>query len=72
MTEKSTNNFIHSTMYVIGSQVYEDEEIMEEYDEYAPESVYDSHPDEYIYEDPMDLISIAFLNAMDVNNITVS
>ena len=71
MTEESTNNFIHSTMYVIGSQVYEDEEIME-CEEYASDSVYDSHPDEYIYEDPMDLLSIAFLNAMNVKTIIVS
>ena len=58
-------------MYVIGSQVYEDEEIME-CEEYASDSVYDSHPDEYIYEDPMDLFSIAFLNAMNVRTIIVS
>ena len=35
-------------MYIIGSQVYEDEEIMMNY---QFNSIYDQNPDEYIVED---------------------
>uniref|UniRef100_A0A6C0CGV2 Uncharacterized protein n=1 Tax=viral metagenome TaxID=1070528 RepID=A0A6C0CGV2_9ZZZZ len=71
MTELNTNDFIHSQMYIIGSQVYEDEEIID-CDGYASQSIYDSHPDEYIFEDPMDLLSITFQNKMNVRTIIVS
>lgn len=65
MTEISMNNFIHSQMYIIGSQVYEDEEIID-CSGYASQSVYDSHPEEYIYEDEIDLFSNTFYDKMIV------
>jgi hypothetical protein len=51
-------------MYIIGSQVYEDEEIMMNY---QYNSIYDQNPDEYIvedtdcmYEDDGEFVSLSF------------
>ncbi len=51
-------------MYIIGSQVYEDEEIMMNY---QYNSIYDQNPDEYIvedtdcmYEDGDEFVSLSF------------
>ena len=51
-------------MYIIGSQVYEDEEIMMNY---QYNSIYDQNPDEYIvedtdcmYEDGNEFVSLSF------------
>ena len=71
MITNNSNNFIHSTMYVIGSQVYEDEEIMD-CDEFNSQSIYESTPDDYIYEDEMDLLSIAYQDMMSVSNVVVA
>jgi len=65
MMKKYINNFIHSQMYIIGSQVYEDEEIID-CDGNASQSIYDSNPDEYIYEDEIDLLSNALYDKIIV------
>jgi hypothetical protein len=63
-------------MYIIGGEVYEDEEIMSP-NRYL--SVYEEDPDEYIDEsddmdvmDEMDEMSILFLEKMNVKTIIVS
>jgi len=58
-------------MYVRGGELYEDEEI-HGYDYYVSNSVYESNPDDYIYEDEMDLLSIAYQDQMRVSSITIT
>jgi hypothetical protein len=64
------NNALLS-MYVRGGELYEDEEIHGD-DFYVSNSVYESNPDEYIYEDDMDLLSIAYQDKMRVSSIIIS
>jgi hypothetical protein len=68
MTKQILCNFIHSAMYVIGSQVYEDEEINDSDEYYVSSSVYETHADEYIYEDDIDLLSMAYYDKMNVSS----
>ena len=73
MTDYDINTNIQLSMYIIGGEIYEDEEIdgSDEYDYNVSNSVYESNPDEYIYEDDMDLLSIAYQDKMRVTSITI-
>lgn len=56
-------------MYIRGGEVYEDEEIYD-INEYENDNDYLEKDDYYLSDD--DIISIVFLDRMNINNITLS
>ncbi len=57
-------------MFIIGGEVYEDEEVMEltSYEN----SIYERDPEEYIYEDEYDELAIRLENRLQLKNVVVS
>jgi hypothetical protein len=57
-------------MYIIGGEIYEDEEITG-FDPYHP-SIYEQTPDDYIYEDEYDNLSFALQDKLRLQSVIVS
>lgn len=57
-------------MYIIGGELYEDEEIIG-FDPYYA-SIYEQTPDDYIYEDEYDTLSFALQDKLRVMTVIVS
>lgn len=56
-------------MYIIGGEIYEDEEIIG-FDPYYT-SIYEQNPDDYIYEDEYDDLSFALQEKMQMRSVIV-
>ena len=63
-------NYYAHKMYIIGGEIYEDEEITG-FDPYYP-SIYEQTPDDYIYEDEYDNLSFALQDKMRLMSVIVS
>lgn len=57
-------------MYIIGGEVYEDEEIIG-FDPYYS-SIYEQSPDDYIYEDEYDTLSFALQDKLKMQTVIIS
>lgn len=62
------SNYAHK-MYIIGGEMYEDEEIIG-YDPYY-HSIYEQNPDEYIYEDEYDTLSFALQEKLQMRTMVI-
>ena len=63
-------NYYAHKMYIIGGEIYEDEEITG-FDPYHP-SIYEQTPDDYIYEDEYDNLSFALQDKLRLLSVIVS
>ena len=63
-------NYYAHKMYIIGGEIYEDEEITG-FDPYHP-SIYEQTPDDYIYEDEYDKLSFALQDKLRLLSVIVS
>lgn len=57
-------------MYIIGGELYEDEEIIG-FDPYYT-SIYEQPPDDYIYEDEYDQLSFALQDKLQMQTVIIS
>lgn len=63
------NNYTHLNMFIIGGELYDDEEILGINSYELP--IYEQDPDEYIYEDEYDTLAIAIEDRLQLSSVTI-